>query len=301
MAGEYLDLTLLVNGTLDAFLLVFTGRLLGYPLRGTRVLAGVLVGEASVLLTLWFPYLWLSSMSIIVIPVLMIGVVFGTHRASFSKALLGLWILTVSLGGFIYAVGGFYYLEEPTGRKSFSLVSGNIWMLPLALFLWWLGQKVWQRWQFNARLLEQTLYELEIEFREGGEKLRVKGLLDTGNQLRDPLTGVPVLLLEEHVALNSLPAEWRVILQSRWQDLGDPWPLLWQDDGLWLKHFVFIPFKGIDRQSFLLAVRPTRIIWHYQSRQQEITATIALVPQTLDSTGQYQALLHSEHILKGGV
>jgi len=300
MAGEYLDLTLLINGSMDLFLLLLTGHLLGYPLRSTKILAGVLLGEIPVLLNFFFPSSWLSYLSVVFTPLAMVGVSFPIRRLSFWKGLLGLWVGAVGLGGLIYTLIGVWHFEEALGGVGFSLTQDNFWLLPAAALLWWFSQKLWERWQLNRLVLSQTLYEIEIKFEEKGETLLVKALLDTGNQLRDPLTGVPVLLLEEKAALSFLPAQWSGFLQFPWQEMKDPWPLLWRDEGAWLQHFVFIPFQGIDHQSFLLGLHPKRVSWQTETGRQEIAATVALVPQTLDSNGQYQALLHWEHLQKGG-
>lgn len=298
MAGEYLDLNLLINGTMDAFLLVLTGRLLDYPIRRKRVLAGVLIGEVAVLLNVWLPVWWLNAAGLIVSPVMMLMVTFGI-QASFWRALVGLWLLAAGLGGLVYVFASFHPSSLQDGMQ-FTLVQGNLWIMPAAALLWWFGQKSWQRWQFKAAVLKQHLYELEIVFSEAGERIRVVGMVDTGNQLRDPLSGSPVILLEEQIALAVLPEAWIAFVQSPWRDVADPWPLLWQNDGFWLRYFVFIPFKGIDRQSFLIGIHPKQIICQTGSSQREILATVALVPQALDGAKQYQALLHSEHICKGG-
>jgi stage II sporulation protein GA (sporulation sigma-E factor processing peptidase) len=128
----------------------------------------------------------------------------------------------------------------------------------------------------------------------------VRALLDTGNQLRDPLTGIPVLLVEEEIAASALPEDLRSVLQAPWREMEDPWPWLWKADPLWMKTIVFIPYQSVGHKSWLLGIRPYRVFLSSTPEGQEIKATLALVQQSLSPDGEYQALLHPEHVQGSG-
>ncbi len=289
---RYLDLDLLVNGCMDALLLILTARLLNLSLRSKGVVLGVLVGEIPVILSAFFPVSLVFELSKYLTPFLMVRLSYpyGGLRA-YGKTLLLFWILSSGLGGVVYALWG--WLNNGSALHRISLT--NFWLLPLGILLWWLAQKVWQGMISSAAHLKSTLYDLAIDL-GGEEEIAVKALLDTGNQLRDPLTGNPVILLEQEVAATALPEEYLPALEGEWQGESDPWPWLWQKDPLWLKSFVFISYQGVGHQGWLLGFRPQKVVCTSLPHPLELKATIALVKYPLSPEGVYQALLHPEHL-----
>ncbi|MDR3543535.1 MAG: sigma-E processing peptidase SpoIIGA [Desulfosporosinus sp.] len=299
--GTYLDLDILINGGMDALLLILTGRLIHLSVRPRRILIGVLLGEIPVVLACYSLSPW-TTLSKWIIPFLMVGAALPVQRLStFLKAMIGFWLLSAGLGGFVYASWGWAEFDHGSGGELLTLALNNLWVLPLVALLWYFLQRLWQRWQERKSVLEQMIYELEIGFGdEEHEGVRVKALLDTGNHLRDPLTGFPIILLEEEVARASLPDNIRSFLNIPWKDHEDPWPLLWKINPSLVKHIVFIPFQTIDRQSWLLGIRPEYVMCFDKKGSRQIKATVALVKQVLSSEGEYQALIHPEHVQKGG-
>ena len=300
VAETYLDLNILINGGMDALILTLTSRLIHLPIRPSRILAAVLLGEIPVVLACYSFPPW-TTLSKWVIPLLMVGAAFPARRLyTFLKAMVGFWLVSAGLGGFVYASWGWVQFDNGLGGGLFSLALNNLWILPLGALMWWFLQRLWQRWQERNSVLEQLIYDLEIDF--GGEErgvVFIKALLDTGNHLRDPMTGFPVILLEEEVAAASLPDNMRSFLNIPWKDYADPWPLLWGVDPSLVKQLVFIPFQAIDRKSWLLGIRPERVTCFDKKGSRQIKATVALVKQVLSSEGEYQALIHPEHVQKG--
>ncbi|TGE32815.1 sigma-E processing peptidase SpoIIGA [Desulfosporosinus sp. Sb-LF] len=297
----YLDLDILINGGMDAFILVVLARLIRLPVRPGLILVAALLGEIPVILACYSAPPW-TTLSKWIIPFLMVGAAFPTRRLrTYMKSLVGFWLLSAGLGGFVYAIWGWVQFDSGLGTELFSLALNNLWILPLGGFMWWFLQHLWQRWQAKHSVLEQVIYDIEIDFGAEEQKVvNVKAMLDTGNHLKDPMTGFPVILLEEEVAATSLPDDVRSFLTIPWKDYADPWPLLWRFSPSLVKHLVFIPFQAIDRQSWLLGIRPERVTCYDKSGSQQIQATVALVKQVLSSEGEYQALLHPEHLQKGG-
>lgn len=296
---HYLDLDILINGGMDGFLLVLTGRLLGCPVKVRRILAGVLLGEIPVVLALLNPSP-LLTVSKVLIPVLMILVSFPPQTwREFGRALLGFWLLSAGLGGFIYALWDWVDFGGSSGNRFFVLALTNLWILPLAAGFWWLLPKAWSRWQMRRTVLERAIYDLEIDFGKDGQTVIVKALLDTGNQLRDPINGNPVILVEEEVAATAIPDNIRVMLRGPWRELKDPWPLLWQANPDLIRQMVFLPFQTIHSQSWLLGIRPCSIRYSDGQAMKNISATVALIQQVLSPDGEYQALLHPEHVQSG--
>ncbi|WP_088187677.1 sigma-E processing peptidase SpoIIGA [Desulfosporosinus sp. FKA] len=300
-AMTYLDLDMLINGSVDALLLVLVGRMIHLPIRSKRILAGVLLGEIPVILMCYSCPPW-TTLSKWLIPFLMVLAAYPIRRLKvFLKVFLGFWLFSAGLGGFVYALWGWIQFDKGLDNNTLTLVKGTFWILPLSGFLWWILQDRWQRWQTGRCRLEKNLFELEIDFEGDGRKLiNFKALLDTGNQLKDPLNGNPVLLVQEEAAAASIPDEIQSFLEIPWEESEDPWPFLWKENPNLMKRLVFIPFQTIDRRSWLLGIRPARVTCFDKDGPHQIQATVALVKQILSSEGEYQALLHPELLQKGG-
>jgi stage II sporulation protein GA (sporulation sigma-E factor processing peptidase) len=293
----YLDLDILINGGMDALILTLTGRMMRLPVRPGQILLGVLIGEVPVLLACYSAPPW-TTVSKWVVPFLMVGVAFPMRKLiAFLKALAGFWLLSAGLGGFVYAAWGWVQFDHGLGGRFFTPALNNLWILPLGALIWLFLQRQWLRWQERKSIMEQAIYQLEIDFgSEEHDVVCIKAMLDTGNHLRDPVTGYPVIILEEEVAAASLPDDIRSFMNSSWKDHSDPWPLLWEVDPGLVKHLVFIPFQAIDRQSWLLGIRPERVTCFDEKGSRQIKATVALVKQDLSSEGEYHALIHPEHV-----
>jgi stage II sporulation protein GA (sporulation sigma-E factor processing peptidase) len=283
---------------MDALLLVLTAQLLNAPLRYRRIFAGVLVGEIPVILSAYFPASITLELSKFGAPFFIVWLTYPFRGIRpYLKEVFLFWILSAGLGGFVYAAWGWLNFDGLT-VSSLRIGLNNLWLLPIAAGLWWMGQKAWHRWVKTAAQLKPSLYDLTIDFgaTDSPVQVKVKALLDTGNQLRDPLTGVPVILVEEEIAATGIPKELLPALHAPWRELEDPWTWLWKTDPDWMRYLVFIPYQAVGHRSWLLGIRPQRVMCTSSPGSREIKATLALVQHVLSSDGTYQALLHPEHV-----
>ncbi|MBQ9148903.1 MAG: sigma-E processing peptidase SpoIIGA [Oscillospiraceae bacterium] len=173
----YLDLVILLNFLVDFLLLLGTNRLSGFPPEICRTAAaaalGGLYGGACLLPEFRFlgNLLWrmvsLSLMSVIA---------FGWNRSSVKRA--GVFVLlSMALGG----------IAVSFGRGDFAallLAAGAVWLLCRAAF----GECVGGR----------EYVPLEITY--GEKHVNLIALRDSGNTLRDPITGEQVLILSSDAA-----------------------------------------------------------------------------------------------------
>ena len=89
---------------------------------------------------------------------------------------------------------------------------------------------------------------------------RCTGLIDTGNQLYEPLTRTPVMVMEACVWEDVLPASWiHHIRKRRWiklfADMTDDEPFIWQD------RLRLVPYRGVNSGAqFMLAIKPDLVI-----------------------------------------
>lgn len=167
----YLDLVVILNFLVDFLLILGTNRLAGFSL-GVR--SGALAAAVGALYAGWcmipgFSFLGNGFWRLVSL-VLMAGIAFGWNRSALQRGAVFL-LLSMALGGI---AAGF-------GRGSFH-------MLILSALLMWLLCRV----SFRGSVGQREYVPVELCW--GDRKVSLIALRDTGNTLRDPLSGEQVLV-----------------------------------------------------------------------------------------------------------
>lgn len=289
----YLDIIIIVNGVMDAFLLGFTAHLLRRKIRWPGMLAAVIIGELPIIVILWDSPV-LIALAKVLTPPAMVAVGLRTRSlAELAKGLLFFSLLAAVCGGIYYAAAGWFGI----GADKAYLEMSDLWILPVMALLLTAGCKIWERLHKQNAFLDNVLYEAELFF--GNDKqITVKALLDTGNELRDPLTGSPVMILEEQKVITLLPPVVQAFLHEPWRESADPWSYIWSNEDDALHKMVLISAKGIQGQTWLPGIRIEKVRIRQDGRCWEQPVTVALVRQSLNAEGRFEGLLHPEHIQK---
>lgn len=168
----YLDLAVILNFIVDFLLLLGTNRLAGFPLDARRcALAAALGGiYGGACLIPGFSFLG-SLLWRTVCLALMAGLAFGLSKSAFKRGGVFL-LLSLALGGLAESLGQGDIL-------TLCLAAGGIWGLCRAAF--------------GERVGGQEYVPLHLNYE--GKNLSLTALRDTGNTLRDPVTGEPVFLI----------------------------------------------------------------------------------------------------------
>lgn len=274
----YLDQAFLLNGLVDYLLLTVSGSLLGLPLRRKRILLAGAVGGVYAALSLLPSFLFLQS---VFWKLLMAGVLcflaFGTGRG-----LLRQWIVLFLLAA---AFSGLVLLLTQLFSTPKALIGGTVYYpmtfgvliltagISCGLMLWGLRRLV----QHGGNIAELSLHL-------AGKELQLTALRDTGNTLRDPISGCGVLVADWKVLKKCCPE-----LNLRAEDLEAPQELmsriLEKKPGLKPR---LIPYKTVGvGHGMLLALRPEEI--KIEGRTENLLVAFSQV--SVSDGGGYQALL----------
>lgn len=167
----YLDLVMILNFLVDYLLILGTNRLAGYPPGyGTGAVAAALGSiYAAGCLIPGFSFLGNTFWRLVSLT-LMAAIAFGCNRSALQRG--GVFILlSMALGGI--AIG--------FGKGSFST------LILSAVFMWLLC-----RVGFRGSVGQKEYVPVELQ--RNGRTVHLIALRDTGNDLRDPLTGEQVLV-----------------------------------------------------------------------------------------------------------
>lgn len=214
----YLDLMILLNVGVDLLLLVGTNRLSGFPTQWKRVVPAAVLGGgySGVCLLRAFRFLRGCLWRMVFLGLIAV-VAFGWNR-SFWKRCAVFILLTMTLGGVALS------LEAP-GIPALILGGCGLWALCVLGF----GDGIGKREYVTVSLSRQ------------GKTCSVVALRDSGNTLRDPVTGESVLVVSGEVAskLTQLtPAQLRTPLET-----------LSRNPGMGLR---LIPFRSVGNNAGMM-------------------------------------------------
>ena len=177
----YGDLVLLLNFLVDFLLLLGTNRLSGYPPGIKRAAMGAALGGVYAFVCLLPGFSFLGNLLWRIIMLGLIGAMaFGIQRNAIRRGLVFV-LLSFSLSGAVLALGS-------RGMGSMLLAAAAV----AALCAWGLRGKIRSR--------ELVPIELTLDDR----KWILTALIDTGNALRDPVTGEQVIVAGAKLAWKML-------------------------------------------------------------------------------------------------
>lgn len=122
-----------------------------------------------------------------------------------------------------------------------------------------------------------------------GQICRLEALVDTGNRLKDPFTGWPVVVAETDALAGLLPGH---LLEAA-RDPLNTGPLDEESGSEWKRRLRLIPYSSLGKSDgVLFAVRPDWLsIGEGMDKQEIRQVAVALSPSPLTEDGSYRALL----------
>ena len=184
----YLDLVFLENFLMDFILLLMVGKLLHKPIRPPRLLAAAFLGGVSaVLLCLLHPPAFLLQMCNLFAGWCVLLLSYPLKRLEYLTALLFLYGSAFALEGMLRFLGRF--MGNRGQHRLYFLVG-------MLFFGWLFFRTLWRQIQMQKQK-EELLLPVTILW--DGKQIDCTGLLDTGNALREPTTGKPVMIVEQAV------------------------------------------------------------------------------------------------------
>lgn len=148
-------------------------------------------------------------------------------------------------------------------------------------------------WGVLQRRMWRGLYHVPIEVRFDERSIHIMALVDTGNQLTDPLTQSPVIVIEMQAMRELFPEGLQHdVAQLAQGDFGSVSSLV--SHSAWSSRLRLIPFSSLGQENgLLIGFKPDLVrIMLPQVIDVSKRVIVGLANHPLDRDGQYQALLH---------
>lgn len=253
----YADVLFLVNTMMDYLLLLLVRKMLKCSATHGRIFLGAVTGSllTCIIVILPIPYSVLKFMLFhMLVNTFMIRVGLKIrHIRTFAKAFFMLYIGGFLLGGVLEYLGQYVRtgsLFFVTAMAGYYVVSGI--------------------WNFIVCMHKINRYACRVELYDGGRKYLVKGMIDTGNGLHDPITNQPVSILDRKTAIDFF---------------GEERP----------KKFRYIPYHSIGKKEGILpAVKIDRMCIHSEQVHWIAEPLIGISEEEISAEGEYHMILNPD-------
>lgn len=292
----YLDVIWFLNLLADSLLLWTTAIFLKRKVKVWRMLCGGMIGSSLILLAIT-PYASAAAhpLTKVVISILMVVAAFGFKRMRFfMSALLTFYFATFLMGGIL--LGAHYFLKfDFQLHTAVTMESIRGYGDPVS---WaFVAIALPAAWHFSRKRIEDlTLLSLSNEklatvvISINGLELAMNGLIDSGNQLYDPITKTPVMIVSTLGLKEQLPHEICSLAGENTQ-MFEAVEELTSD---WRDRMRLVPAKSLGKNHQLLcAFKPDSIIVCVNDEKKEVSkALIAFTEQELSGDQQFDCIIH---------
>lgn len=298
----YLDIVILENIVINYLILLVTSRFSKNRTSSLRLFLGSVAGTAYLVLMILLPEVkvYTTLVSKFLLSIGMVAITFSFNRFSVFLKTLALFYATT----FIFAGAGFALIFF---NKDWGIIRNGVLISPLNFFdaKWTelllavavaliIFRVIWDAVQ--SRFVKEKLL-VDISIAVENKSIGLPALVDTGNSLHDPLTNLPVVVVEFSAIKDLLPDDIKSIFeQNHENDLNSVTAEISSSD--WFKRFRLIPFTSLGRENgMMIGFRPDYIEIGADDGKKDIRDVIVgIYNRTLSANEQYRALMNPELI-----
>ncbi|RXI98094.1 sigma-E processing peptidase SpoIIGA [Anaerobacillus alkaliphilus] len=300
----YLDVIWFLNFCIDLLLLVLTALVLKRSFKKWRLLLGALVASSSIFIVMTtLSPLFYHPMFKLIFSSCIVVTAFGFKKISyFIQNLLTFYFVSFICGGGLIALHFMFnnemvILNGVVTTKSTGLGTPISWLLVVIGFptIWLFARK-----RIEQMEVRKVKYEdiVQVDLFILDRQIQLKGLIDSGNQLQDPLTKKPVMVIDMNDLHNKFPKS--IVQQAKHPEMiGDPSFVIDKD---WEEKLCIIPYRGIGQvNQFIIGIRPNKVIVTLgQGEELDCSNVIVGLNFTnLSSEGDFNCILHPQMLIQG--
>lgn len=287
----YADVLFALNFGINFLLLWTTGKLAKNPVKLWRMAVGAALGALYAVL-MFFPSLGLyyTILAKFLFSMCMVALSYKIERWKNFLVLLALfYMVSFTFGG--AALGLFYFTD--IGAAFGAVVSNGVLYMNFPWEILLVSSAVAYAvisigWRLYRRVVNGKNLILKLSLTVDEKSVSVDALLDTGNTLFDPLSGLPVVVAEKAAIAPILPSSLKEDAVVFREELPENWR----------KRLRMIPFSSLGKEDgMMVGFKPDEALVDGEPIGEVI---VALSPGTLSKEHQYFALLHPEMAVISG-
>lgn len=290
----YIDIVLIENLIMNYIILFTTAVVLKIKVNHIRLILASLLGTGySIIAYMGIIKVYSSIILKIILSVLIIYIAFNPQNIKkMCKDLLLFYLVSFVFGGAAFAL---IYIIKPQNI----LMKNGLFLGTYTLKTVMLGAVVAFCIIIGAfaiiknKISKKDMF-CEIEILINQKKIKTKAMIDTGNMLKEPITNVPVIVVEHILLYSCMPKE---ILNNLKEIMGGDFKNIPCDiQEKYISKLKLIPFSSLGKQNgMLIGIRPeyVKVITDEQEKINK-NVIIGIYEKSLTKKGEYQALIGIE-------
>ena len=290
----YIDIVLIENLIMNYIILFTTAVVLKIKVNHIRLILASLLGAGySIIAYMGIIKVYSSIILKIILSVLIIYIAFNPQNIKkMCKDLLLFYLVSFVFGGAAFAL---IYIIKPQNI----LMKNGLFLGTYTLKTVMLGAVVAFCIIIGAfaiiknKISKKDMF-CEIEILINQKKIKTKAMIDTGNMLKEPITNVPVIVVEHILLYSCMPKE---ILNNLKEIMGGDFKNIPCDiQEKYISKLKLIPFSSLGKQNgMLIGIRPeyVKVITDEQEKINK-NVIIGIYEKSLTKKGEYQALIGKE-------
>lgn len=278
----YLDIVFLENVFINYTILIATTMLLKQKFKfGKALISSTVGGIASIILFLIKSSLLIEISLKILISVIMILIVYGKKK--FLRNILFFYLTSLVFGGVATII--IFSIKPETLNISEKFSNGNILIKNIikASIISTVVIFIVSKLIKNSELKKRNIYDLEIFYK--GKMLKIKAFLDSGNLLKEPITGKSVIIVEKDslkgIVERDVIDNLKNILSGKWlKDVNTKFS------------FFIIPFVSLGNDNgILIGFKPEYIKIYAETEILKNDIVIGIYDGKLNNNNLYTSLI----------
>ncbi len=295
----YLDVVLIENLCMNYIILFATAYILKLKRNHIRIIISALIGGIySIIAYMQILKIYSNFFMKIILSVAMVYIAYNPKSIKqLIKQLVMFYLISFVFGGCSFAL---LYFIKPQDILMKNGVYIGTYPIKIALLGGIVGFTISViAFKIVKRKLSQKDIYCKIIIYINEKNIEVNAMLDTGNMLKDPITRMPVIVVEKDILYGIIPDK---ILDNLEKIIGgDVENELYEDENVeYISKFRVIPFTSLGKQNgLLLGIKADKILIENDSNKEKIkNVIIGIYDKKLSKKNRYNALIGLE-ILEG--
>lgn len=288
----YIDIVIAENLMMNSIILYATSMIAKIKPNFIRILIGSLIGAIYSVFSYVSTWTVYSNMLLkLILSIIIVYIAFNPQNIKImGKDLLLFYLTSFVFGGVAFAL---IYVIKPQEI----LMRNGLFLGTYPLKTVFLGAiiafaVIWATFKIvKTKISKKDMYcDAKIKFK--GKEILVKTMIDTGNMLKEPISGNPVIIVEHTVLYDIIPKE---ILNHLEDILGGDFNQIEEKiRNEYSSKLKLIPFSSLGKQNgMLLGIKAEKVLIEKEGEKtvEKNNVIIGIYNKSLTKRGEYRALI----------
>lgn len=291
----YIDIVLVENIIMNYIILFATAMVLKTKIKYTRLFIASLLGAVySVVAYIGILKLYTSIVMKILLSILIVYIAFNPQSLKkMWKNLVIFYLASFVFGGVAFALIYVVRPQEILMKNGLFLGTYPLKTILLGAIISLLVILVAFKIVKGKFSKKDMFCDLEIKI--NNSTVNTTAMIDTGNCLKEPITNIPVVVLEHTLLYECIPKQ---ILNNLDNIIGGDFEEIPQEiKETYISKLKLIPYSSLGKQNgILLGIKPEYVKVSTEENERIINAIIGIYNKSLTKRGEYRALIGVECI-----